>query len=171
MHPVYFDFEFTNLERDSEPMSIGLVAQSGRTFYAECDDYDAERVSGFTHEVVMPLMALKLVPLDAQGSKRAVGQALLNWLLDLPGPAHLHCDSTWDIHQLRALQSAYSHPDWPSAEVVRINGNSLGESIRDSFFAVPRHYRHHALHDAMALREAYEYVRQTNMVVESPFPA
>ena len=37
---VFFDTEFTGLHRNTTLISIGLVSEDGRTFYAEFNDYD-----------------------------------------------------------------------------------------------------------------------------------
>lgn len=37
---IYFDTEFTGLRKDTTLVSIGLVAESGRSFYAEFSDWD-----------------------------------------------------------------------------------------------------------------------------------
>lgn len=42
---IYFDTEFTGLHRGTSLISIGLVADDGKTFYAECNDYSREQVN------------------------------------------------------------------------------------------------------------------------------
>ena len=37
---IFFDTEFTGLHKNTTLISIGCVAEDGRTFYAECTDYD-----------------------------------------------------------------------------------------------------------------------------------
>ena len=37
---VFFDTEFTGLHQNTTLLSIGLVAENGRSFYAEFMDYD-----------------------------------------------------------------------------------------------------------------------------------
>lgn len=41
---IYFDCEFTGLHKDTTLISIGLIAEDGRTFYAEFDDYDKKQL-------------------------------------------------------------------------------------------------------------------------------
>lgn len=40
---VYYDAEFTGLNRNTDLISIGLVSEYGNYFYAEFIDYDKTR--------------------------------------------------------------------------------------------------------------------------------
>ena len=51
---IFFDLEFTGLYQDTTPISIGLVAENGRTFYAEFIDYDRSRIDNWLRENVIP---------------------------------------------------------------------------------------------------------------------
>ena len=44
-HRIYYDAEFTGLNRKTGLISIGLISASGTTFYAEFSDFDAGQVS------------------------------------------------------------------------------------------------------------------------------
>lgn len=66
---VFFDTEFTGLHAKTTLMSIGLVDEEGRTFYAELNDYDKSQVdewlennvvANFTGENTMNMQQLKL---------------------------------------------------------------------------------------------------------------
>ena len=50
---VYMDSEFTGLRQGTTLISIGLVAESGETFYAEFNDYDESQVDGWIEENVI----------------------------------------------------------------------------------------------------------------------
>lgn len=41
---LYFDFEFTGLHQHTTPISLGIVDENGRTFYAEFTDYAQNQV-------------------------------------------------------------------------------------------------------------------------------
>jgi len=65
---VFFDTEFTGLHAKTTLMSIGVVDENGRTFYAELDDYDKTQVddwlennvvANFTGENTMNMKQLK----------------------------------------------------------------------------------------------------------------
>jgi len=50
---VFFDTEFTGLVKDTELISIGLVKESGNTFYAESLDYDKNTVDPWIKDNVL----------------------------------------------------------------------------------------------------------------------
>jgi len=50
---IFFDTEFTGLHQDTTLISIGLVADNGRTFYAELTDYDKSQVDKWIQENVI----------------------------------------------------------------------------------------------------------------------
>ena len=41
---IFFDTEFTGLHQNTTLISIGLVAETGQTFYAELTDYDKNQI-------------------------------------------------------------------------------------------------------------------------------
>ena len=41
---IFFDTEFTGLHKDTTLISIGIVAENGKSFYAELTDYDKTQV-------------------------------------------------------------------------------------------------------------------------------
>lgn len=50
---VYFDTEFTGLHKDTTLISIGLIAENGKTFYAELIDYDKSQCNEWINENVI----------------------------------------------------------------------------------------------------------------------
>lgn len=50
---VFFDTEFTGLHQSTTLISIGLVADDGKTFYAEFTDYDESQVDDWVQENVI----------------------------------------------------------------------------------------------------------------------
>ena len=50
---IFFDTEFTGLRKDTTLISIGLVDENGRTFYAEFSDYDNSQCDTWIHENVI----------------------------------------------------------------------------------------------------------------------
>ena len=50
---IFFDTEFTGLHKNTTLISIGLIAESGETFYAELDDYDKSQVNDWIQENVI----------------------------------------------------------------------------------------------------------------------
>lgn len=50
---IFFDTEFTGLHKNTTLISIGLVDENGRTFYAEFSDYDESQCDDWIHENVI----------------------------------------------------------------------------------------------------------------------
>ena len=50
---IFFDTEFTGLHKDTTLISIGLVDENDRTFYAEFSDYDESQCDEWIHENVI----------------------------------------------------------------------------------------------------------------------
>lgn len=53
MTKVFFDTEFTGLHKDTTLISIGLVSDCGKEFYAELNDYDESQVDDWLRENVI----------------------------------------------------------------------------------------------------------------------
>lgn len=53
MEKVHFDTEFTGLHKDTTLISIGLIDEAGRTFYAELGDFDHRQVDEWIQENVI----------------------------------------------------------------------------------------------------------------------
>ncbi len=50
---IFLDTEFTGLHKDTTLISIGLVSEDGRTFYAELNDYDRTQVDEWIEKNVI----------------------------------------------------------------------------------------------------------------------
>ncbi len=56
---VFFDTEFTGLHKNTTLISIGFIADSGETFYAELTDYDPTQVDKWIEENVINKLIMK----------------------------------------------------------------------------------------------------------------
>lgn len=56
---IFFDTEFTGLHKDTTLISIGLVDENGRTFYAEFFDYNEDKVDDWIRENVIEHLKFK----------------------------------------------------------------------------------------------------------------
>lgn len=87
MTKVFFDTEFTGLHQNTTLISIGLVAESGETFYAELDDYDKSQVDEWIQGNVIDKLHLNQKGLIARandseyfGNKNQLATYLGIWL-------------------------------------------------------------------------------------------
>lgn len=55
---IFFDTEFTGLHQNTTLISIGLVAESGETFYAESTDYDKDQCNEWINNNVISNLVL-----------------------------------------------------------------------------------------------------------------
>lgn len=70
MARVYFDTEFTGLVQDAKLISIGMISEDGRTFYAESTDYQEwELGQGFLAYVQHPVIYQALYRIDLGSSE------------------------------------------------------------------------------------------------------
>ena len=53
MTKIFFDTEFTGLHQNTTLISIGLVSECGKTFYAEFNDYDFKQVDEWVSDNVI----------------------------------------------------------------------------------------------------------------------
>ena len=74
---IFLDTEFTDFN-DPDLISIGLVDETGREFYAERTDYCEEMCSDFVVKVVKPL--LKQHPKRVEGTRFKIARELNEWL-------------------------------------------------------------------------------------------
>ena len=56
---LYFDTEFTGLHKNTTLISIGIVADNGKSFYAECTDYDESQCDDWIKENVIANLKFK----------------------------------------------------------------------------------------------------------------
>lgn len=55
---IFFDTEFTGLHQDTTLISIGLISECGKSFYAEFTDYDEKQVDDWLRENVLAKLTL-----------------------------------------------------------------------------------------------------------------
>ena len=86
---IFFDTEFTGLHQKTTLISIGLISECGKTFYAELTDYDKSQVDDWLEENVISKLLVRensTVGLDLPdtrvviGSNNAIKDYLTEWL-------------------------------------------------------------------------------------------
>lgn len=65
---IFFDTEFTGLHQNTTLISIGLVSECGKTFYAELTDYDKSQIDNWLKENVINRLRLTNKITSAIGS-------------------------------------------------------------------------------------------------------
>ena len=89
---VFFDTEFTGLHQNTTLISIGLISECGKTFYAEFTDYDKFQCNSWILENVIKNLAFNNLPRDnniissdlsnykVKADSNSIKERLTNWL-------------------------------------------------------------------------------------------
>lgn len=67
---LFFDCEFSGLRKNTTLISIGIVAENGKKFYAEFSDYDREQCDDWITENVIKHLRLSGIPLTSNFKER-----------------------------------------------------------------------------------------------------
>ena len=51
---IFIDLEFTGLHQATTPISLGIISECGKTFYAEFTDYDRTQLNDWLEENIIP---------------------------------------------------------------------------------------------------------------------
>lgn len=79
---LYFDCEFTGLHRNTTLISLGIVSEDGRKFYAEFTDYDRNQCDEWIKENVLNNLYLKLVHWNPKDYERIRSLESDGWKVD-----------------------------------------------------------------------------------------
>lgn len=89
---LFFDMEFTSLRQNTTPISIGIVSEDGKKFYAEFTDYDESQCNDWIKENVIKNLKLAGMGVGVSdtdenpplrivmGDKRYIRQEANEWL-------------------------------------------------------------------------------------------
>ena len=146
---IFLDTEFTDFI-DTQLISLGMVTDLGRTFYAEVPYLD-NACSVFVREAVIPLLG------RISGSQYAfddLGKNILTWLKtertdEQEVEICFDYQTDWDLFS-DALQ--LHMPEWCRPRNVKAE---IDEVLRYKFYKENQLPMHHALYDALANRFAF----------------
>ena len=171
---IYFDTEFTGLHKNTTLISLGCVAEDGKTFYAEFDDYAKEQCNDWIQENVIKNLKIAEKRIDRwahyipvllpdssvsdlrdgycpnmKGSKTEVRDEFIQWLQQFDSVQFVSDVSHYDFVLLIDLfGTAFDLPENVSASCHDINQD------------IARHY-------GISEREAFDKSRE-EIVVEFP---
>ena len=152
---IFLDTEFTGLgQRWPRLISIGLVNEDGREFYAELpmESYH-KNCSPWTTQNVLPLLNGG----DCIMQPDVLRQRLSVWISEF-GSVQIVTDApNFDFAFLRS--TLYHWPANIDPKPVWFDTRTAVESYESCF--TPSSPRHHALHDAYALRQAWQSLETT----------
>lgn len=141
---VFLDTEFTSFEKP-ELISIGLVTLNGEEFYAEVE-YDLEVCSLFVRKTVIPLLS------NAEKCSLAeVKTRLSAWVEEIKqGMSVVLCfDSEYDKMMLEII---FGNDFATGVTLQRLGASYVNKIKQYEYYIRTKQVKHHALHDARALR-------------------
>lgn len=149
---LFLDTEFTGLEPPIKLISLALVSEDDRYFYAElADGWSVSDCSDWVQQNVVS----KLDRMPEMTMLRTEAAARLLAFLSGFSEAAICYDSSHDERQLLGLLGALP------AHVRLENINSqIEQAVFDGFFGGQADLKHHALTDARALTYAYRVTQE-----------
>jgi len=147
---VFIDTEFTDLLNPTI-ISIGFVAEDGRSLYLELLDWTPAQCSDFVKEVVLPLLDQEHPMTDGEAA-----QIIHKFFDEIKEPVKLMADSGIDFQLFgELLFSGQKIKPRKLAEALIISPSIEGELVRENLYAGGLR-RHHAVDDAKALMAAWK---------------
>ena len=170
---VFFDTEFTGLHRNTTLISIGLITEDERTFYAEFNDYDQTQLNDWLRKNVLPYLhfvdihsttpKLNLENHRMKANRPMVKQTLTKWLAQFGSiemwadyPAYdwvLFCDLFDGSFN---LPQGMTYNPFDVATLLKANG--IDPTIDRRRFVGLEATIHNALDDARLAKACYEKV-------------
>jgi hypothetical protein len=172
---VFFDTKFTGLHQHTTLVSIGCVAENGRTFYAETNDYDYCQTDEWFDKNVLPNLYLNkhdgrawTFPgydvVEVYGCKRKIAAALQTWLESFGEPVEMWSDCLaydWVLFcelyggALKIPECVYYIP-FDVCTLLKVRGADP-DMNREQFAGIGTGEKHNALHDAKCIKALYEW--------------
>jgi hypothetical protein len=186
---IFMDTEFTGLHKDTTLISIGLVAENGRTFYAELTDYDKSQVDDWLQVNVIDNLYLhkKLYSMkellrasveddhvELRENKEYTAQTLELWFETFNEPIQLWSDCLsydWVLfndlfgHAFNIPKNVYYIPFdiCTLFEIRRVDPDINREEFIDVEIEGKKH---NALYDAKVIKACYEKLVSTSFLLD-----
>jgi len=153
---VFLDTEFTDFVKH-DLISLALVAEDGREFYAERTDFKQDECSAFVRKEVLPL--LSRVP-DASCDRKQLTNRLHDWFEKLPEPATLVFDfeGDWLLLAAALLDNTHKKPPPNIGDKLHLDSRTVAHPVFDkakNLTYTQQWPPHHALADSRALMAGY----------------
>jgi adenine-specific DNA methylase len=179
---LFMDLEFTGLHQHTTLISIGLISECGKTFYAELTDYDKNQIDDWLQNNVISNLILQNYDIEkdydpygknvkAKGTKEQVEQALSHWLHQFKQVEIWSDCYTYDWmlfcqlwgHAFNIPKNVYYIP-FDIATLFKVKGIDPDVN-REEFCYDGRCYdvpKHNALWDAQIIKLCYQKLMNSN---------
>jgi len=154
---VFFDTEFTGLHKNTTLISIGMVSEDGKEFYAELNDYDQSQIDDWLRSNVIA----NLYQGDAAMNTTETAHCVTEWLSQFD-KVEMWSDCLaydWVLfnhlfgHAFNIPKNVYYIP-FDICTLFAAKG--IDPDVNREQFAGIDGAKHNALHDARAIRACYE---------------
>ena len=180
---IYFDTEFTGLHKDTTLISIGLISEDDKTFYAEFTDYDESQVDDWIQTNVIESLIIKNYGVqkdtwnetNVKGSKTLIKFYLSMWLSQFESVQLVSDVSHYDmVLFIDIFGSAWDLPKNVNPSCHDINQDiaecyniteeqafdmSREEILIDCEVSIGGN-KHNSLYDAKVIKESYERINK-----------
>lgn len=154
---LFLDTEFTDFI-DCELISVGIVSEDGREFYAERNDFDQSKCSDFVKEAVLPLLGKEPAIV---GTEDEIGVQLRAWLKQF-NEIEVCVDYTVDFELFSYLVRDPVSLEFPRSYRGRNIWSEISEVNIERYWELNGRNAHHALHDARANKFAFEAIKDSS---------
>lgn len=181
---IFFDTEFTGLQKDTDLISIGCISEDLKTFYGVLTDYDKTKINKWLQENVINNLDVgeggKHIT-KITGTKSEVSEAFIEWLKSFNEDIEFvsdvcHYDYVLMIDLLSNGKTAFDIPKFVCANCYDINQDiakyyniSLQEAfdksrediVENEFkLKIPNQTnKHNALYDAIVIKAIYNIIK------------
>ncbi len=175
---IFFDTEFTGLHKDTTIVSIGMITEDGKQFYAEFTDYDSKQCDDWIQANVLEHTLQRnwkkresvYVENYHLGTKVDIGKTLENWLAQFDQVEFISDVCHYDMVLLIDLfGTAFEFPGQCSPSCYDINqdiAKHYGISQKEAFNKSREEIleenkieiegdKHNSLYDAKVIKELY----------------
>ena len=183
---LYFDTEFTQLVKNTDLISIGIISNDNKTFYAEFTDYNRNKIDKWLTDNVIAnlkfnnksnLYYVEGNNVFAKGPKEKVRQYLLPWLKQFGRVQFVSDVCHYDFVLLLDLLvdktielpkyiSPYCHDiNADIANYYKITDREAFNKSREKIVAseiANNENKHNALYDAIVIKEIHRKIRKLN---------
>ena len=186
---IFFDTEFTGLHKNTTLISIGLVDENGRNFYAEFNDYDESQCDDWIQDNVIKYLAYRKAITNAgatignytwrYGDKEYIKKELEEWLLPYDKVELVsdvcHYDMVLFIDMWggafdipRCINPACHDINQDIARYYEISETEAFDYSREQILkncdVTIEGNKHNSLYDALVIKEIYNLIKQDEML-------
>jgi hypothetical protein len=146
---VWFDTEFIEYGKTIDLISIGLVREDGKTFYAECEEADKSRASEWVMANILPHLTGYVSP------RSAIAESIKKFAGDIPKFWGYYADYDW-VALCQLYGTMMNLPDgWP---MYCRDIKQLCDELGNPKLPKQTSTEHNALNDAIWTRDAHVFL-------------